>query len=91
MEENNNSNNTNTPVYLRWVTYTKKDGTIVKKQYDNRPYMLKYREKNHSKIFDAQECEICHGSYNAPNKAKHCRTTRHIKCYEALKEKGLIE
>lgn len=87
MEENNKPIEIKEPVYLRWVQYTKKDGTVVRKQYDNRPYMLTYREKKHSQIFDAQECEICHGSYNVPNKAKHYRTTRHIKCQDALNKK----
>ena len=79
----NNTENEN-PTNLRWVSYKLKDGSIVKKQYDNRPYMMKYREKHHDELYKSIECEICHGSYNLPNKAKHLKTTRHVKCEKAL-------
>lgn len=89
MEEiNNNSNNIK---HMRLIKWTLKDGTIKTSYVDNRPYEITYREKHKDRINKKNECEICHGSYSVPNKAKHCRTSRHIKCYEALKEKSLIE
>jgi hypothetical protein len=51
-------------------TYTKKNGDVVIKEYNQREYNKRFYEKNKEKLAVKVKCN-CGGGYTSPNKTKH--------------------
>lgn len=68
-------------------TYTKKNGEIVEKEYNQQQYNKTYYEKNREKINgEVYECECCNITVKSRNKFNHNKTLKH-KLYFEIKQK----
>lgn len=59
-------------------TYTKKNGEVVVKNYDQKEYNKRHYEKNKEKILnDTYICVSCNKRVNERNRTNHERTLKH--------------
>jgi ABC-type uncharacterized transport system substrate-binding protein len=66
-------------IYNKMVKkYTKKNGEVVIKDYDQKTYNKTYYEKNKEKINDEKYiCESCNKEVKTRNRFNHTKTERH--------------
>jgi hypothetical protein len=71
-------------------TYTKKNGEVVTKNYDQKEYNKRHYERNKEAIInDTYICECCDTAVNTRNKTNHKKTLRH-QLYHQLHENNKI-
>jgi hypothetical protein len=56
--------------------YTKKDGTVIEKVYDQKVYSATHYQKHKEKYAVRYDCE-CGGTYSITNKHNHLKTQIH--------------
>lgn len=68
-------------------TYTKKNGEVVVKDYNQKEYNKRFYEKNKEEILnDKYVCEYCNKDVNSRNRTNHDKTVKH-QLYKQIKEK----
>jgi hypothetical protein len=59
-------------------TYTKKDGSIVEKEYNQQPYNSKFYQKHKEQYTEKYVCEICNSTLSRTNKYSHLKSIKHL-------------
>jgi hypothetical protein len=72
-------------------TYTKKNGEVITKDYDQKKYNKTYYEKNKDKmkVEDRYICDACNSSVVSTNKWNHNKSLKH-QLYTELKNKDKV-
>ena len=70
------------PLILR-KTFTKKNGEISVKEYDQRQYNADWYQRNKEMLTTPIRCN-CGGRYQSPNRTRHNNSKKHIKYIELL-------
>jgi hypothetical protein len=72
-------------------TYTRKDGSVVSKEYPQGLYNKKHYELNKSKYTNKSMCNICRIEISNSNKWHHNNSKRHQHYYNLLEKNNTSE
>jgi len=59
-------------------TYTKKDGSLVEKEYNQKDYNDKFYQKHKEQLTEKYICDICNSKLSKTNRYNHLKSKKHL-------------